>query len=163
MRRPPQQSGLDGLLRGIGELVDQLNALAGDAKTSSGEINLDRLRPGSKLVYGVSIRTAADGRPRAEPFGNLRPTRDGAMVQPAREPLVDVFDEGSTVLVVAELPGVAEAEIVVELAGDLLRVETHGEWRYARELLIEQAIEPQTLAWSYRNGILEIRIGKVHA
>jgi HSP20 family protein len=39
-----------------------------------------------------------------EPFGNIR--RDGktgeASVQPIREPLVDLFEEGSDVLVVAD-------------------------------------------------------------
>jgi HSP20 family protein len=163
MTKQSQSFGLGGLLKGIGDLVDQLNTLAekADGVHQTGEIKIDGLRDGAKLVYGVSIRNAADGRPRAEPFGNVRTTAAGAEVQSAREPLVDVFDEADALLVVAELPGVPEGEIEVELHGDLLSIRSTGERRYARELLLEQAVDAAGMIHSHRNGILEIRIPKV--
>ncbi|MEK7219618.1 MAG: hypothetical protein AAB253_00365, partial [candidate division NC10 bacterium] len=41
----------------------------------------------------------------------------GPIVEEAREPLVDVFDEGEFVRLVAELPGVPDAEIIAEVQG----------------------------------------------
>ena len=39
------------------------------------------------------------------------------MVEEVREPIVDVFDEEDHILVIAELPGVSEDKIKIEVAG----------------------------------------------
>jgi HSP20 family protein len=75
-----------------------------------------------------------------------------------REPLVDVFDEGETMIVIAELPGVEESEVRVEVHGDVLSLETTGERRYAREVLLPAPALPDSLRQTYRNGILELRL-----
>ena len=45
-----------------------------------------------------------------------------------------MFDERDEVVVTAELPGAKDAEIAVELKGDMLIIETKGERRYAKEI-----------------------------
>jgi len=74
---------------------------------------------------------------------------------------VDVFDEKETVVVVAELPGVNEKDINVELRDDILTITAEtGERKYHKEVLLEAPVASEGLTRSYRNGILEIRICK---
>lgn len=75
-----------------------------------------------------------------------------------REPLVDLFDEGDEIIVVAEMPGVQMSEIRVTLNEDVLALETTGDRRYMKELLLPAAVDPTTIQQTYRNGILELRL-----
>ncbi len=75
-----------------------------------------------------------------------------------REPLVDLFDEGDEIVVVAEMPGVQMSDIRVTLHEDVLALETSGDRRYMKELLLPAAVDPTTLQQTYRNGILELRL-----
>lgn len=78
-----------------------------------------------------------------------------------REPLVDLFYEGEQIAVIVELPGVTDAEIQVLINGDVLAIETNGERRYAKELVLPAPADPAPLQRSYRNGILELRLRKL--
>ena len=62
------------------------------------------------------------GKPVIESFGNIRETTRGPVVEEVREPMVDVFDEKDHISVIAELPGVSENEIKIEVAGDILNL-----------------------------------------
>jgi HSP20 family protein len=73
---------------------------------------------------------------------------------------VDHFDEGEEVVVVAELPGVSEEEIQVEIKDDILSLETTGDRKYAKELQLSEAVDTATLRKTYKNGILELRLKK---
>lgn len=155
--------GLGGLFKNLGDLVSSIADAVDQAAREAGETSRtaeftagkDRQLKG---VYGFSIRTGIGGAPTVERFGNIRPTEQGPEVAEVREPLVDVFDEGDELHIVAEVPGVEEREVSVELLGDILQIETTGERRYAKEVLLPAAGDPASLRSSYRNGILEIRV-----
>jgi HSP20 family protein len=112
-------------------------------------------------VYGLTVRTGIGGIPRVERFGNIRATEEGPVVAEVREPLVDVFDEEFEIVIVAELPGVGEGEIHIEVKDDILSLETGGERKYAKEILLPAPVDAATLQDAYKNGILEIRLKKV--
>ncbi|NJN16142.1 MAG: Hsp20/alpha crystallin family protein [Oscillochloris sp.] len=155
--------GLGGLFKNLGDLVNNIADLMAQAEQAGGEIRRSGTisnDPESKLrgVYGFSIRSGIGGKPRVEPFGNLRATERGPEMAEIREPLVDVFDEGEELLVLAELPGADETTIKVELHGDILALEAGGTRRYAKEVLLPAAADPASLQRSYRNGILEVRV-----
>jgi HSP20 family protein len=158
--------GFGGLFKNLGDLIDKVTEMAenaeaeGGAAERSGEFKVQGLGDKAQGVYGFSIRTGQGGTPRVERFGNIRKTEDGPVVAEVREPLVDTFDEGEEILVVAELPGVSEAQIKVELQDDILTIETSGERRYAKEVLLASAVAPDSLRQSYTNGILELRLRK---
>jgi HSP20 family protein len=95
-----------------------------------------------------------------ERFGNVRPSREGFVVDEVREPLADVFDERDEVVVTAELPGAKEAEITVELKGDMLTIESKGERHYAKEIVLPVEVDAASLRKKYNNGVLEIRVRK---
>jgi len=157
--------GVGGIFKGLGDMLDLVSNLVEKADQlegaeSSGEFKIKGLGEKGRGVYGFSVRTDIAGTPKVEHFGNIRTTQEGPEVADVREPLVDLFDEAEEILIVAELPGVQEEEINVELKDDILRLETSGERKYAKEILLSDPVNPTSLTKTYKNGILEIRLQK---
>jgi HSP20 family protein len=147
-----------GLFKGLGNLIDLASKLSEEGVEKKGEIK--GLPKGARGVYGFSIRSLA-GKPVIESFGNIRETAKGPVVEEVREPIVDVFDEESRILVIAELPGVSEDNIKVEVTGDILNITaSNGDRKYAREVLLPGRVKPETMKTIYRNGVLEITLEK---
>ena len=155
--------GIGGLFKGIEKLVDlaaDLKEAGGEIK-KEGEIDLSHLKEGMKGVFGFSIKTAVGGKPIVEPFGNIKRTPKGPKVEEEREPIIDVFDEKEEIKVYAEMPGIDEEAIMVDLKGDILEVKAVSKDRkYHKEILLPAKVKPETLEKSYKNGILEIKIKK---
>lgn len=159
----PLDLGFGGIFKGLGNFIDLLSGMveAGESEvTRTGEFRIKGLGERARGVYGLTVRTGIGGIPRVEPFGNIRATEEGPVVAEVREPLVDVFDEDEAILVVAELPGVAEEEIRIGVEGDILSLETTGEPKYAKEVLLPAAVEADPFHKAYKNGILELRLKK---
>lgn len=158
--------GLGGLFKGLGNLIDTATRLAekGEELSRTGEIRFSGLEKIKGLkdlkgVYGVSVRTLADGRPSIQPFGNIKKTPKGPVVEEVREPIVDVFAEAEEIHVVAEMPGIEEKDIHLEIKGDILNISAGGEERkYQKEVLLSRSVKSEDMTWTYRNGILEIKI-----
>ena len=150
-----------GLFKGIGNLIDLASRLgeeAGEVK-KAGEIR--GLPRDARGVYGFSIRTMGGGKPVVETFGNIKDSPQGPVVEEVREPIVDVFDEEDHILVIAELPGVDEDDIEVEVAGDILKLAATGKTgKYAKEVLLPARVTSETMKSTYKNGILEITLPK---
>ncbi len=153
--------GFGGLFKGISNLLDLVGNLAeaGENLNRSGEVKFGDEEK-MQGVYGFSIRTGLGGMPKVESFGNIRESEAGPVVADTREPIVDVFDEGEKLLVVAELPGVAKKEIKVELNGDVMALTTTGTRKYAKEVLLPAAAVDDDMTVSYNNGVLEVRLHK---
>jgi len=162
--------GLGGVFRGLGGFLDLISNLAEQAKdqgeiSRSGELN-DEKR-GVKAVYGFSVRMGGGGAPVVEQFGNVKgagagpgPGR-GPVVEEAREPMVDVFDEDAHVLVVAELPGVEAGDISFEVKEDVLELSAaRGERKYRKEILLPAAVRAEAATSQHRNGVFEIKLPK---
>ena len=155
--------GLGGLFKGIEKLIDlaaDLKEAGGEIK-KEGEIDLSNLKKGMKGVYGFSIKTMTGGRPVVESFGNIKKTPKGPTVEEEREPITDVFDEKEEVRVYAEIPGVNEEDIKLDLKGDILDIlAKSGDRKYHKEILLPAKVKSETLISSYKNGILEVKIRK---
>jgi len=154
---------LGGLFKGVEKLID----LAGELKETGGEVNkegeidLGHLKKGMKGVFGFSVKTAVGGKPIVEPFGNIKKTPKGPTVEEVREPITDVFDEKEEIKVYAEMPGVNEKDIKLDLKGDILDISAQsGDRKYHKEVLLPGKVKAETLTSSYKNGVLEVKIGK---
>ena len=155
--------GLGGIFKGIGDLVDLAAKLkdAGGEINKEGEIDFSNLKEGMKGVFGVSIKTAVGGKPVVESFGNVKKTPEGPKVEEEREPLIDVFDEDEEIRIYAEMPGVNEADIKLDLKEDILDISAQtGDRKYHKEILLPSKVQTDTLVSSYANGILEIKVKK---
>ncbi|MGV1005615.1 MAG: Hsp20/alpha crystallin family protein [Candidatus Nanopelagicales bacterium] len=126
----------------------------------SGSFNLPN---GAQGVYGFSFRGLGDDQsPSVSEFGNVKMTNEGAVVSDVREPLVDVFDEGEEILVVFELPGVADGDAQVELNGDVLALSARGQrHRFESETLLPAAVQAESGRSDHANGYLQIRYTKL--
>jgi HSP20 family protein len=154
---------LGGLFKGIENLVDLAAKLkeAGGEINKEGEIDLSNLKEGMKGVFGVSVRTAVGGKPVVESFGNVKKSPTGPTVEEEREPLADVFDEDEEVRIYAEMPGINEADIKLDLKEDILDISAQtGDRKYHKEVLLPTKVQADTLVSSYNNGILEIKVKK---
>jgi HSP20 family protein len=154
---------LGGLFKGIEKLIDlaaELKEAGGEIKKED-EIDLSHLKEGMKGVFGFSIKTAVGGKPIIEPFGNIKKTPKGPTVEEEREPITDVFDEKDEVVVMAEMPGVNEEGISIDLKGDILEIKAVSKDRkYHKEILLPAKVNSETLTRGYKNGILEVKIKK---
>jgi len=117
-----------------------------------------------RVERGFSIRSLAEEKPAFEVEGGKpRPKRQrAAEPQPAveKEVLVDIFEEDNHLKIIAELPGVEEGDIKVELKENRLIISADTPQRkYHKEVALPCAVkgEPET---SYKKGILEIELEK---
>ncbi len=158
--------GFGNLFKGLGNFLDVVSELvekAEEVQEKTGEFTAGTTAKGEPMrgVYGIRVSTLAKGgAPKVDTFGNIRTTEKGPVVDERRDPIVDIFDENGSVLLVAELPGVADSDIEVNVEGDILTLATSGKRRYAKEILLPAAVDATTLQKSYANGILEVRVKK---
>lgn len=156
---------VEGILRGLGDLVERLGDLAekGEQLKRSGVLDMTTSKgKDAKAVYGFSVKMGLndDEEPRVEPFGNVhRDTQTGeTTVQEVSEPLVDVIEEDDHILVLAEMPGVADEHVTLELNGDVLTLHAEsGSKKYHKEIVLPRSFETEAMQRACRNGILEVK------
>lgn len=155
---------VEGILHGLGDLLGKLGDLAekGEQLKRSGQFDIPSGKEKVKGVYGFSIKMGlGDDETRVEPFGNIRRNEETgeATVQEVSEPLVDLFEESDHILVLAEMPGVGEADVRLDLAGDILTLHAErGSKKYHKEILLPRSFTPEQMESSCRNGILEVKL-----
>lgn len=154
-----------GLFGGLSQLIEQLGELADKGRELREVVEFQSGGKTFQGVYGFNIKAAVDpnkGREfKVEPFGNVRrdPETGQAVVHEVIEPMVDVFEEADRVQVVAEMPGVGEGDIHLELRDDLLAIEAaRGPKKYRKEVLLPASFTPDQMSHSAHNGILEITL-----
>ncbi len=154
--------GLGGLFKGIEKLIDLAGKVTEEGEVhKEGTIDLEHLKKGMKGVYGFTIKSAVGGGPKVETFGNIKKTPEGPKVDEERDPITDVFDEGNELIIIAEMPGMAEEDISIELKEDILEISAANKLRkFHKEVLLPVKEVKENLTSTYNNGILEIRIKK---
>lgn len=165
-RKPTaDDAGITGFLGNLTNLIEKLGELA-----EKGE-ELKGLREfgdpaGLNGVYGFTIKTNLNrdrersGGVKVEPFGNVRKDDQTGRVKvhEVLEPLVDVFEETDHVLVVAEMPGIGENDLALELHDDILAIAAeHGTKKYRKEVLLPATFTAEQMSSNCRNGVLEVR------
>jgi len=166
----PESSGSGGLFAGLGSLIEQLGKLAEQAEQAGGVVTkTGGFNVGSderlKGVYGFSVKSALGekGGVKVEPFGNIRRDEEGKLVEvhQIREPMVDVFDEPDHLLIIAEVPGIEQEDVRIELQDDILIFAAEkGDSKYLKELLLPVSFSSGQMSFTCRNGILEVRLNK---
>ncbi len=156
--------------KGLIEIVNDLAKLAEKSETYQKRINIGK---GGVIDVHVSSRPLRESHA-TTPTSSLnitRPNREalkkGATPPSAvesikeREPIVDVFEEDDYLQVMAELPGVEENAIKLEVKGDTLTISTGTSARtYYKEIKLSTPVEKKIVESRYRNGILEVKLKK---
>ena len=119
------------------------------------------------FIYGYSMTFGPDGKPIIREFGNVRPRlqRQGPPkleFKGVREPLVDVMDEGDSIHVIAELPGVEKQDIKLTATESSLTISAERDGsRFHKEIELPAEVEPTEAKSTFRNGILDVKLKKV--
>ena len=155
---------VEGILRGLGDLVERLGALAEKSEElkQSGVFDINTGGKDAKAVYGFSVKMGLAGdETKIEPFGNVRRNEQTGetVVHEVSEPLVDVLDEKDHVLVLAEMPGVGDEDLTLDLVGDILTLHAErGGKKYHKEIVLPREFKTEQMERTCRNGICEIKL-----
>jgi HSP20 family protein len=102
---------------------------------------------------------------------------DEALMRGSWVPAVDVAEEGDELIVRAELPGMREEDIEIEFENGILTLKGERKFedekndrnyhrieraygRFVRSFTLPRSIDPENIAATYHNGILELIIPK---
>ncbi len=157
------ESNFEGILRGLGGLLEKIGELAdkGEKLSQAGEFDWKGKPKNIKGIYGFSVKVGGvDKGIKVEPFGNIRKSEENgrSFVHETREPIVDVFEEKDHTLVVVELPGISTEDTLLDLKDDLLTIHAEkGDKKYHKEVLLPQTYTRDHMHVSCNNGILEIK------
>ena len=117
------------------------------------------------IVAGFNVNITPDGNFEFNRFGNIdkKPYSKKAEVRDTRVPLVEVAEEETQIIVVAEMPGVTKEDI--ELKADVMSLtistkENIPGRKYYKEVALPSAINPDYAKARYTNGILEVKLKK---
>jgi len=78
------------------------------------------------------------------------------------EPLVDVFVDESSVVIVTELFGVDKESIEVDATENTVAISADSPRnKFHRELPLPSRVDPKSSIASYRNGVLEVRLKRI--
>ncbi len=152
--------GLGGLFKGLGNFVEMIGEMSEKGEEIREKVQEFKGKgelKDIKGVYGFSVKTGLGGKPTVESFGNVKSTPKGPVVEETREPMVDVFEEDKTIQIIAEIPGVNEASIALEVQGDIINLHAEsGQRKYQKEILLPHIVEEKPESQSYQNGMLDV-------
>ncbi|MBI4302641.1 MAG: Hsp20 family protein [Chloroflexi bacterium] len=160
---------LTKLLSSPDEIKDRLEELREKLKEAGGqEVLGDEEWSQGKLSIQGHLRTHGILGEREYHIGTSGPTstRRGRARTPepteSVEPPVDVFHEAEEVVVVAEVPGVALADLELEVQKDVLSLATKptAPRSYRKKIELGSPVDGNSLKAECRNGILEIHLRK---
>jgi HSP20 family molecular chaperone IbpA len=81
-----------------------------------------------------------------------------------RQPLVDVFEEEDHLIVLVELPGVDKEDVHIKVEENTLTISAINKTRnYIKKVWLPASIKKDTIKFTYRNGILQIKLEKLHS
>lgn len=153
--------GLGDIFRGLGDLlevVQKMDARDGNVIKKTGEFGSSDSK-GLKGAYGFSVRVGGLGGSTIQSFGNMRACAGKVEFTEAWEPIWDVFDEGDHILVVAELPGVEEEQLQLEIVENCLHLKALGIRQYEKNIVLPCNVEDDITS-VFKNGIVEITLYK---
>ncbi|MBU4340230.1 MAG: Hsp20/alpha crystallin family protein [Euryarchaeota archaeon] len=155
------------------KLLEEMEKKGETMRTVSGELEgpFD-----SKAAYNYSVKLGIEAmdfplrrgfHPRQRPKSHIYSIKSGSadpeLITPddfeSQEPVIDVFDEGDCISVVAQMPSVKEEDIDFKIIDNILTITARTpEGNIERDIPVSDGSRIKTA--SFKNGILEIKIKK---
>ena len=155
--------GLVGLINDLAELAEKSETY--QKRIKLGDKGVIDFHVSTRPLKKSSMTKQNDSFKISKPEKGFSPTR--TQMLPAtgsikeREPIVDVFEEGDHITVMAELLGVNEDEIKLEIENDILAINTGTSTRkYCKKIELPSPVEKDAVESSYKNGILKVKLRK---
>lgn len=166
----------EGVLKGVGQMIPGLSGLIkGLEKSPAFKDRLEKVnREIERKLKEAPLKRTGDRGPHIESsfstrtlvqeekpsFGRKVKKTPASPPPEPKEPVVDIFDEGDHLRIIAELPGVAEREMKTSLEKDILiiRINSPG-WKPEHKITLPYAPQGK-LEKVFRKGFLQIKVGK---
>jgi HSP20 family protein len=156
------------ILSGLTDIAEKLKEISekGETVSKTGEFTFPSKEGGLKGVYGFSLKTGLGTKGdqiKVEPFGNIRKDEKTgeAVVQEINEPLIDIFEDEGVTTLIAEMPGVGEGDVRIDVRDDILTISAaRGEKKYLKEVLLSHSPAPDKIKVTCNNGIVTISCEK---
>ncbi len=157
--------GLGNLFKGLGDLVDLVQKMTEEGKdtySKYGEISDLHQNKSIKGKYGFTVHMGTDTVGQLDKFRKLKFVEEVHNWDSVLEPLVDIYDEEDILIVVADVPGANEDMIGTSLEARELTLDIQGPQRkYWKKLSLPVEVDATPVAFSYNNGILELKFKKL--
>jgi HSP20 family protein len=157
-------SQFEAVKRVIEELMEKLGSDSPEDIFESDTDDIESILQGlqgNPMIWGFSVTADPDGRIRMNPFGNLSTEGSAPTVKNEREPLIEVMEQDSVTIIVAELPGVQKEDIQLTITETqvMIRVDTPKR-KYFKVIDLSVPREREVVRFTYANGILEVHLQK---
>jgi len=155
--------GLFGLINDLAKLAETSESYQKRVKLGEKGVIDFRVRSGPIRRSYATKRTSdlKVSKPKKETSLTRAPMLPTASSINKRELIVDVFEEGDHIRVMAELPGVEENKIKIDVEGNTLTISTDTPARkYYKKVELPNLVKKDAVKSSYRNGILEVKLKK---
>lgn len=137
-------------LEGVFGLVDDLIINSENFKQISGEFNSPTQNK-VKAQYGVSVKMGLDK--------NYSTINRNPLIK--TEPSVDIYEEANEYKIIILTRNIEENDIKISIKNNCIIFEAQNvEIIYYKEIALPCVIDDQKLAWSYKNGVTEVSVGK---
>ncbi|MGD0994095.1 MAG: Hsp20/alpha crystallin family protein [Candidatus Bathyarchaeia archaeon] len=159
-----KSEGLVGLINDLAKLTEKSQSYQKRINVGKGgviDVHVSS-RPimGSHAAAPVSALHITRPNKEAPKTSAPKPSTVGSIKE--REPIVDVFEEEDYLRVMAELPGVEENEISLNVEDNTLTISTDTSAQtYFKEVKLPTPVKKKAIEYSYRNGILEVKLMKM--
>ncbi len=122
--------------------------------------NLDEAEVGKRLKP-INFEYLKKKNPYTYPYKRLKIDRKIASNWKEPKPLLDVFNEEDCIVVVAELKGFKKENIKINVEKHQLTLSAKAQsYKYFKRLNLPDAVVPEYIHTTYKNGVLEIRLKK---
>lgn len=155
---------LDRMVPGLGRVFREIER---ELEKSIPEMFMmvdENSKAGRRPMYrGIHIVVGPDGVPRVREFSGAEgPMNKRGKEGEYKEPLVDVFEGEEEITITAELPGVKEEDINVNVDGKRVEIlaEDDGPFKYKKVVELRDFISPRESRATFNNSILEINARK---
>jgi HSP20 family protein len=154
--------GLDEFIPGFGDLVKGLEkseAFQKRLETANAEVKR-RLAKAPPSSGAVGSRRAPLPSKRTSKVNRSMFGKESPVPLSPRDVNTDIFDEGDSLAIIAELPGIDEKDIKIEVKGDRMEFFARSQGRrYYRNIVLPCAVKDKPTS-TYKNGILKISLKK---
>jgi len=146
------------------EIEERMKGGIGGREISRGRYSIGRC---PRVDFGYSVRTLVEEKYEPSFRGRekrmVREIRVDEEAAKEKEPLIDIMDEKDYMVVIAEVPGVEEEDIKIEIGdgGGKLIISTEGEdkRRYYKEVDLPSKVKGE-IKRMYKHGVLEVKLEK---
>jgi HSP20 family protein len=142
-------------LERLGELIDDTMNKAFNESSKDSSMNWSSSK-------GFSIKFGSDGKPKIEEINRRQTWDEEEDSIDDQDPLIDLIDDGDTLIILVALPGVEKEAIDLSVTENCLTFSVDGsDFEWYDELKLPARVNPKLAHASYKNGVLEVKLSKL--